>query len=412
MKIALFTETYIPSINGVVTHVQALKSGLEKLGHEVLVVCALPDSKHHYIQDGILYCPSISFKKLYNYGVATPTSHSRYKYIKNFNPDIIHIHTEFGVGYSGTIAAKLLNIPLVYTMHTMYDDYLYYVAPKKLIKIAKKTAHAYAKILAEKATCLTGPSKKVEEFFRCCGVDKPVYVVPNPVELDKFSPKYANQSKKASIKQKLGLSDDELIICFCGRLGREKSVDVLLKYWSEVIVKEDKCKLLIFGDGPSKEELEDYSKSLGIDDQVIFIGKILHDELVEYYAICDLYITASLSDTNSISMLEAMAVGLPVLHIYDKLNKGQIIDGVNGFIYENANEMKKLIDSYKNMSNEEKTNLSKNSRKSVMKYSDIELANNLLNIYNDALNIYSKTKSAEHKFSLKNIKISQKKKKQ
>lgn len=294
----------------------------------------------------------------------------------------------------------------------MYDDYLYYVAPKKLIKIAKKTAHAYAKILAEKATCLTGPSKKVEEFFRCCGVDKPVYVVPNPVELDKFSPKYANQSKKASIKQKLGLSDDELIICFCGRLGREKSVDVLLKYWSEVIVKEDKCKLLIFGDGPSKEELEDYSKSLGIDDQVIFIGKILHDELVEYYAICDLYITASLSDTNSISMLEAMAVGLPVLHIYDKLNKGQIIDGVNGFIYENANEMKKLIDSYKNMSNEEKTNLSKNSRKSVMKYSDIELANNLLNIYNDALNIYSKTKSAEHKFSLKNIKISQKKKKQ
>lgn len=412
MKIALFTETYIPSINGVVTHVQALKFGLEKLGHEVLVVCALPDSKHHYIQDGILYCPSISFKKLYNYGVATPTSHSRYKYIKNFNPDIIHIHTEFGVGYSGIMAAKLLNIPLVYTMHTMYDDYLYYVAPKKLIKIAKKTAHAYAKILAEKATCLTGPSKKVEEFFRCCGVDKPVYVVPNPVELDKFNPKCVDKSTKISIKQKLGLNDDQLIICFCGRLGREKSVDVLLKYWSEVISKEDKCKLLIFGDGPSKEELVEYSKSLGIDDQVIFVGKILHDELVEYYAICDLYITASLSDTNSISMLEAMAVGLPVLHIYDKLNKGQIIDGINGFIYKNANEMKKLIDSYKNMSNEEKNFLSKNSRKSVMKYSDIELANNLLNIYNNALDIYSKTKSAEHKFSFKNIKISQKKKKQ
>ena len=412
MKIALFTETYIPSINGVVTHVRALKSGLEKLGHEVLVVCALPDSKHHDLKDGILYCPSISFKKLYNYGVATPTSHSRYKYIKAFNPDIIHIHTEFGVGYSGTMAAKLLNIPLVYTMHTMYDDYLYYVAPKKLIKIAKKTAHAYAKILAEKATCLTGPSKKVEEFFRCCGVDKPVYVVPNPVELDRFDPKCVDKQQKLSIKQKLGLNDDELIICFCGRLGREKSVDILLKYWSEVVSKEDKCKLLILGDGPSKGELEDYAKSLGINDQVIFLGKILHKELVKYYAICDLYITASLSDTNSISMLEAMAVGLPVLHIYDKLNRGQVIDGVNGFIYKNADDMKKLINSYKNMSTEEKINLSKNSRKSVMKYSDIELANNLLNIYEDALNIYSKSKPADHKFSFKNIKISSKKKKQ
>ena len=412
MKIALFTETYIPSINGVVTHVRALKSGLEKLGHEVLVVCVLPDSKHHDLKNGILYCPSISFKKLYNYGVATPTSHSRYKYIKAFNPDIIHIHTEFGVGYSGTMAAKLLNIPLVYTMHTMYDDYLYYVAPKKLIKIAKKTAHAYAKILAEKATCLTGPSKKVEEFFRCCGVDKPVYVVPNPVELDRFDPKCVDKSQKLLIKQKLGLNNDELIICFCGRLGREKSVDILLKYWSEVVSKEDKCKLLILGDGPSKGELEDYAKSLGINDQVIFLGKILHEELVKYYAICDLYITASLSDTNSISMLEAMAVGLPVLHIYDKLNRGQVIDGVNGFIYKNADEMNKLINSYKNMSKEEKINLSKNSRKSVMKYSDIELANNLLNIYEDALNIYSKSKPADHKFSFKNIKISSKKKKQ
>ena len=119
-----------------------------------------------------------------------------------------------------------------------------------------------------------------------------------------------------------------------------------------------------------------------------------------------------MSDTNSISMLEAMAVGLPVLHIYDKLNRGQIIDGVNGFIYKNSDDMKKLINSYKNMSNEEKINLSKNSRKSVMKYSDIELANNLLNIYEDALNIHSKSKSADHRFSFKNIKISSKKKKQ
>ncbi len=390
MKISLFTETYISSINGVVTHVRALKSGLEALGHEVLVVCALPEAKQYYVKDGVLCCPSVSFKKIYNYGVATPISPIRYKYIKEFNPDIIHIHTEFGVGYSGAMAAKSLGVPLVYTMHTMYDDYLYYIASRRLINIAKKTAHAYAKILAEKATCLTGPSKKVEEFFKSCGVYKHVHIIPNPVEVEAFNPNCISGSKKTDIRKKFGVLDDDLLLCFCGRLGREKSVDVILKYWSEVINKNDHCKLLILGDGPSITELKHYAKTLGIDKQVIFSGKIPHEELPPYYASCDLYITASLSDTNSISMLEAMATGLPVLHIYDKLNAGQVVDGINGFIYKNAHEMKAIIDKYKAFSEEDKLTLKKNSRNSVLKFDGVNLANNLLNVYVEALNIYSK----------------------
>ncbi len=412
MKIALFTETYIPSINGVVTHVKALKSGLEKLGHEVLIVCASPGAKHHHVENGVLYCPGVNLKKLYNYGVAAPKSHVRYKYIKKFDPDIIHIHTEFGIGYSGTIAAKLLNIPLIYTMHTMYDDYLYYVAPKKFIKIAKKTSHAYAKILAEKATCLTGPSKKVEEFFRSCGVQKPVYVVPNPVEIDKFKPHCISEEKRALIRKKLGILADELAVCFCGRLGREKNIDTLLKYWSEVVEGDRKCKLLIFGDGPSRKELEKYSNRLKINDTVNFLGKISHDNLPPYYASCDIYITASLSDTNSISMLEAMATGLPVVHIYDELNKGQVIDGYNGFIYKNSAQMKKIIDDYKKISNDEKNEISKNSRRSVLKYGDITLAKNLLNIYKQARQIYSEPNSVKRKLQLNYQKIKNKIKKQ
>ena len=408
MRIALFTETYIPSINGVVTHVKALKSGLEKLGHSVLVVCAFPGAKHHHVENGVLYCPSINFKKLYNYGVAPPKSYAGYKYIKKFAPDIIHIHTEFGVGYSGTVAAKLLNVPLVYTMHTMYDNYLYYVAPKKFIKIAQKTSHAYAKILAEKATCLTGPSKKVEAFFRSCGVDKPVYVVPNPVEIDKFKPQCVSAEKRAWIRQRLGVLEDDLAVCFCGRLGREKNVDTLLKYWKEVVDCDKKCKLLIFGDGPSREELEKYANKLKIADTVDFLGKISHNDLPPYYASCDLYITASLSDTNSISMLEAMATGLPVVHIYDELNKGQVVDGYNGYIYKNSSEMKLIIENYKKISSDEKNKISENSRKSVLKYGDITLAKNLLNIYKKALEIYSKPNSVKHRLRLNYQKIKRK----
>lgn len=388
MRVALFTEAYEPYINGVVTHVRALKTGLEQLGHDVLVVCANPNIRRYSLKDGVLNCPGVRFKKVYNYGLATPISPIRFRYIKEFRPDIIHIHTEFGVGYSGAATAKSLNIPLVYTMHTMYDDYLYYIAPKKLINAAKKTAHAYAKVLAEKADCLTGPSKKVEKFFRSCGVQKPVHVISNPVEVDLFTPNCIDQQTRQKKRKKLGVEPDELLLCFCGRLGREKSVDVLLNYWAEVIRPQDRCKLMIIGEGPSKPELEDQARRLGIMDQIIFAGKVEHKNLPPYYDCCDLYATASLSDTNSISMLEGMSSGLPVLHIRDDLNKGQVIDGVNGFIYDSPQKFKHFIDSFKAMSHDEIQQLREASRNSVKQFGAETLANNLLKVYHIAQKVH------------------------
>lgn len=389
MRIALFTEAYEPYINGVVTHVRALKTGLEQLGHEVLVVCANPDTRRYYVKNGVLNCPGVSFKKVYNYGLATPISPIRFRYIKEFRPDVIHIHTEFGVGYSGAAAAKSLKIPLVYTMHTMYDDYLYYIAPKKLINAAKKTAHAYAKVLAEKADCLTGPSKKVEQFFRSCGVKKPVHIISNPVEIDLFTPNCIDKQLRQKKRKSLGVQPNELLLCFCGRLGREKSVDVLLNYWSKVIRPEDGCKLMIIGEGPSKSELEQQARRLGIADQIIFVGKVEHRCLPPYYDCCDLYVTASLSDTNSISMLEGMSSGLPVLHIQDDLNRGQVVDGVNGFVYDSPETFKYFIDRFKAMSQDEVQQFRMASRNSVKQFGAEALANNLLKVYHAAQKIYA-----------------------
>ena len=159
MRIALFTETYLPHINGVVTHVKILKEGLQQLGHEVLVVSADANAKRHYIENGVLHCPAHTSKKFYGYSLAKPISRTRLKFIEQFNPDIIHIHNEFGIGLSGILCAKVLKIPLVYTLHTMYDDYIYYVAPKALVPTTTKLSHKYTKFLAKRANALTGPSK-------------------------------------------------------------------------------------------------------------------------------------------------------------------------------------------------------------------------------------------------------------
>ena len=156
MRIALFTETYLPSINGVVTHVKTLKEGLEALGHTVLVVTADSRVNNHVIADDVMYCPAVKLKKIYNYDIAPPISKERLDKIKSFAPDIIHIHNEFGVGISGVLIARTLKVPLVYTLHTMYDDYVYYVAKTKGFgKIVTSASHLYAKMLASTASAIT-----------------------------------------------------------------------------------------------------------------------------------------------------------------------------------------------------------------------------------------------------------------
>lgn len=385
MKIALFTETYLPYINGVVTHVKALHDGLEHLGHEVLVVTVDTKARRHYIKDGVLYCPAKEMKKLYHFGLASPFSGKRYRMLRDFEPDVIHIHQEFGIGLSGARIAKKLDKPLVYTLHTMYDDYLYYIVPERLTPLLRRIAHRYFRYLGKSATELTGPSMKVQEYFDMCGVHKSVNVVPNPVELDVFNPSNLNPEHIAAIRKQYGVADDETLVSFCGRLGKEKSVDVLLDNWAKYVKPDDKCKLMILGGGPCLPELTEQAKRLGIDKQVIFTDVIPHEKLPDYYGACQLYITASLSDTNSISMKEAMATGLPVLHIKDPLNAGQVVDGVNGFIYRNAEEMYAILKRYQAMTNEEKAALTASVINSVKIYGCEALAKYLVGVYKKAI---------------------------
>ena len=387
MRIALFTETYLPHINGVVTHVKILRDGLLQQGHEVLVVTADYQTRHHYIKDGILHCPAIKSKRFYGYGVASPFSRRRLKLVQDFHPDIIHIHNEFGIGLSGIFAAKQLHVPLVYTLHTMYDDYLYYVAPRHLLRAAKKVSHDYFRLLGNAATELTGPSPKCQEYFQQIGVKKDVNVIPNGVELDDFSPDRISAENKAAFRRRYQIPDDVMIACFVGRLGHEKSVDVLLDYWARTITPEDKIMLCIIGGGPVQEELEQQAKDLGIGSMVVFTGAVPHDQMPPYYASCDVYVTASLSDTNSISMLEGMATGLPVLRRYDALNENvdQVRDGVNGYIFNSPEEMAAELRRIKNLSPEQLSILKASVIESVKRSGAEALANYTYNVYRKAM---------------------------
>ena len=387
MRIAIFTETYLPQINGVVTHIKILKEGLEALGHTVLIVTADSKAHTHYLKDNVLHCPAHNLKRIYNLDLASPVSRTRLKYLREFRPDIIHVHNEFSIGLSGMAIAKILKVPLVYTLHTMYDDYIYYIAPKPLIPLTKKLSHRYFRMFPQNAAVVTGPSKKCQEYTYEIGSDKKVEVIPNPVELDAFAPQTSTPQQRAQIREQYHIPQDATVACFVGRLGREKSVDVLLRFWAQEMKPQDNMRLLIIGDGPEKEPLEQLAQQLGITDTVVFTGKVLHPDLPPYVHTCDIYVTASLSDTNSISMLEGMAGGLPVLQLYDELNADQVTDGVNGYMFRDAAEMGQRLRQIRDMEPEEQQKLKTSVIQSVKNSGAQTLANYIQTIY---YNIYQK----------------------
>ena len=391
MRIALFAETYLPNVSGVVTHVHALRVGLEHLGHQVLVVCGDNSYGRHLLKDNVLYCPGYVSQKFYDYTLSGPWSLERVKYLNDFKPDIVHLHTEFGIGMFGMYWAQGHDVPLVYTLHTMYDDYIYYVAPRPFIPAARSLSHKFFARYIKAADAITGPSQKCQDYVDALNLQRNVRIIPNPVELDKFDPANINAADVEAVRQRLGLAADCDYVLFVGRLGKEKSADDLIRCWAAAVQPEDKLKLLIIGEGPVRAELQQLTTSLNADDRILLPGKVEHADIPPYLALGSLYATASLSDTNSISMLEGMACGLPVLQKYDPINADQIIEGVNGIVFRDADELRQKLKAWQALTPELKAAFSESTRQSVANHSYEALANNLLEVYAEAVEVHKLT---------------------
>lgn len=390
MKIAIFAETYYPFISGVVTHIETLKNGLEAQGHQVLIVTMNPKASHHYLKDGILYCPSIPLKKIYGYGVANPVNLRRLSYLRAFNPDVIHIQTEFTMGLFGLFCARQLKKPVVYTLHTMYDDYLFYVAPsERMQKVVKPGAHWYFKNVAKKATEIIGPSPKVVEFLRRCGVERHINIIPNTVDLSDFMVENIDPAAVQQAREKLGIRPGDVSMLFVGRLGKEKSLDVLVDFFSENFAGEERFKLFLIGDGPEAEALRAQIAARGVEKQVRLLGRVDHDLLPPYFQACDLFTTASLSEINSISMLEAMASGLYVVQRLDLYNREQIDQGKNGDVFVDASGYAKIIRGWDALSDSEKSALRTGVSDTTRRYGEKEFTRSVIHVYQRAVYEYS-----------------------
>lgn len=397
MKIAIFTETYFPFISGVVTHIETLKNCLEREGHEVLIVTTNPKALCHYVKDNVLYCPAIPLKRIYGYGFSNPLNIQRLRIIRDFDPDIIHIHTEFSMGIFAQFAARKLKKPIVYTLHTMYDDYMFYVAPERFQNMVKPAAHVYFRKVANRATEIIGPSPKVVEFLRRCGVERHINIIPNIVDLSDFMPENVSPDAVAKARAALGIHDGDTAVCFVGRLGKEKSIDVLIDFFAAHFRGQGRFKLFIIGDGPERQNLEEQIRALGVGDQVRLLGRIEHNELPPYYHACDLFATASLSEMNSISMLEAMASGLYVVQRLDIYNQEQIVPGENGNVFTDAAGMAALLREEDALSPAERAKRRETVSAFTQRYGEKEFIRAVLHVYERAVAEYAlKQKAREN----------------
>ena len=386
MRIGLFTDSYPPYINGVSTSVYNLREALKKLGHTVYIV-TVNDSiiKHEYDEkEKILRIPGIPIG-IYDYRLSEIYPVSTVKMIKNWNLDVIHSHTEFGVGIFARILAKKFKIPLVHTYHTLYEDYTHYITHNHFDKLSKKIVKDLTKIYCVKTAKETiVPTDKIYKLFKeKYMITKNVSVIPSGIDVERFFEENVEKNKVEQIKEKYGITEDDFTIIFVGRLAQEKNIEFLLNAQQKLVERKiNNIKLLIVGDGPDKENYINITRKLNVFDKVIFTGKIEQKEIQYYYQCADAFVTASNSETQGLTVIEAMAAGVVPICIndmafIDMLPKKSLFSNQNEYIYRlitfSTND--KLRKEYKI-----------EIRKKAEDYSSKAYAQKVLNVYSGVLN--------------------------
>lgn len=348
MRIGLFSDAYLPDINGVVSSIATLKAALEKLGHTVFVV-----SNHNGInvkydaENHILRLPGLEVKKFYGYKMSNPIQLRGEEYIRKMDLDVIHVHTEMGIGLFARQMAKKYNIPLVYTYHTLYEDYLHYVNPKDFQTVdqaGRRVVRYLSKLAGNGPMAVIAPSNKTKKALQSYGVKTPIYIVPTGIDLSDFLKKNLDAEKIQAVRQSLGLSDEAHTVVFVGRIAKEKCIEMPIEALSKV--KDDNLHLIIVGGGTDLKFYQNEAKELGIEERVHFVGKIPREEIPYYYSAFDCFVSASLSETQGMTYLEALASGLMVFGRRDEVLDGLVEEGKTGYYFDDAQELAAKLDAY------------------------------------------------------------------
>ena len=386
MNVAIFTDTYPPEINGAATSSAHLRATLLAHGHNVLVVTTNVQSDEIvYDEEGVLHIPGFEMKALYGYRLTKFYSKTAMRYVVDFAPDIVHIQTGLGVGTFGQLVAHRFHIGIVYTFHTQYEDYTYYVTKGHFDRIARHSVREYFRRRTTLYDELIAPSDKIKDYLRSIGIDSTITIMPTGIDFSRFDPAKENKEKTAALRKKFGIKPDDTVILSLGRIAHEKSIDVLLRGYAAYLKKgEDRpTKFVITGLGPAVEPLKELARELDISDHVIFTGPCKPDETQDYYRLGQFFASASLTETQGLTFMEAMAARLIVFARYDDNLVGTIKDGETGYFFFDEQDFEAKLRATLNISAKERKRIEENALKVIDVYS-------LERFYNNAMEVYTR----------------------
>jgi glycosyltransferase involved in cell wall biosynthesis len=344
MRIAIFTNNYLPNPYGVAGSVESFRKVFEKLDHEVYVFA--PRWKDYADKNPRVFrYPSIDIEIKIKFPLAIPHSLKIHKILKRLKLDIIHSQHPNLLGSAAAHWACRKNIPLVFTWHTLYDQYAHFVpfVPRRL---AAWWAIRNARNYANRADAVITPTPSVIEIIKHWGVkNKNIFSVPTGVDEEQF----ANPDGE-SARKKYGVKNDEILLLMITRLTAEKNVEFLFEAISDILARNEKVKFLTSGEGHLRNKLEKMIKKKNLKDKIIFAEEITNENKKNYYAAGDIFVFASKSETQGMVLTEAMYCGLPIVAVRATGDKDIVEDGKTGFLVsenkkEFADAVQRLIDN-------------------------------------------------------------------
>ncbi len=333
MKILITTDWYLSAINGVVTSVRNLEKGLKMLGHDVRIL-TLSNNKHSYTDGNVTYIGSISAEKIYPEArIKLPFNNSLITDLIDWHPDVVHSQCEFSTFSLAKKIATSTGALFCHTYHTIYEDYTHYFFPNK--DIARKAVIFFTRKIAKQTDCFIAPTEKVVDILQDYKINTPIEVMPTGLDLETITSTMSDDEKIA-FKKSLGINPDNKIILFVGRLAKEKNLQEIIKYLGKI--RPLNTTFLILGDGPYRQEIQEEIIENNISDFTKSVGMVPPLKLNKYYSIADVFVSASQSETQGLTYIEALANGLPLVCRRDDCLNNVLLDGYNGYSYCNEKD--------------------------------------------------------------------------